>query len=140
MIPEPDYSDEEDGTRKKNTSSTNKNISALSSFESTVNQSSCMQHSIKKDESRFTEEGLVLPKKINNPCLECTERQNVHKELLFNQKIGKDVLNKKSELQKVMDKFTDDQKKKEKEQERISKRNSLEKRLEEQANKIKQVC
>lgn len=33
------------------------------------------------------EEGLILPKKLINPCLESTDRQNLHRELLFNQKM-----------------------------------------------------
>ncbi|GAB0090656.1 uncharacterized protein DMENIID0001_054040 [Sergentomyia squamirostris] len=49
-------------------------------------------------------QGLIVPKKLINPCLESTDRQNLHRELLFNQKIGRSVLNQKSELQKVLDK------------------------------------
>lgn len=33
------------------------------------------------------EEGLILPKKLINPCLESSDRQNLHRELLFNQKM-----------------------------------------------------
>jgi Protein of unknown function (DUF1151) len=33
------------------------------------------------------EEGLILPKKLVNPCLESSDRQNLHRELLFNQKM-----------------------------------------------------
>lgn len=33
------------------------------------------------------EEGLILPKKLINPCLESSDRQSLHKELLFNQKM-----------------------------------------------------
>lgn len=35
----------------------------------------------------FTEDGLILPKKLVNPCLESKERQDLHRELLFNQKM-----------------------------------------------------
>lgn len=35
----------------------------------------------------MTEDGLILPRKPQNPCLESSERQNVHRELLFNQKM-----------------------------------------------------
>ncbi|XP_059611428.1 protein FAM107B [Phlebotomus argentipes] len=49
-------------------------------------------------------QGLIVPKKLVNPCLESTDRQNLHRELLFNQKIGRSVLNQKSELQRVLDK------------------------------------
>lgn len=33
------------------------------------------------------EEGLIIPKKLINPCLESSDRQNLHRELLFNQKM-----------------------------------------------------
>lgn len=32
-------------------------------------------------------QGLIVPKKIGNPCLESSDRQNLHRELLFNQKM-----------------------------------------------------
>lgn len=31
--------------------------------------------------------GLILPKKLMNPCMESKERKNLHRELLFNQKM-----------------------------------------------------
>ncbi|XP_055699359.1 protein FAM107B isoform X2 [Phlebotomus papatasi] len=49
-------------------------------------------------------QGLIVPKKLVNPCLESSDRQNLHRELLFNQKIGRSVLNQKSELQRVLEK------------------------------------
>ncbi|XP_054709896.1 protein FAM107B-like isoform X2 [Uloborus diversus] len=87
---------------------------------------------------RFSEDGLVIPKKPQNPCLESSERQNLHRELLFNQKIGKSVIGQKTELHKAFDKFREDQKKKELEEEKIQKKTAFEKKLEEQANKLKQ--
>ncbi|XP_035206302.1 protein FAM107B-like isoform X4 [Stegodyphus dumicola] len=114
MIPEPDYGDldESDGKRSSRVCSTNG--------------------------ARFSEDGLVIPKKPQNPCLESSERQNLHRELLFNQKIGKSVIGQKTELHKAFDKFRDDQKKKELEEEKLQKKSALEKKLEEQANKLKQ--
>jgi len=32
-------------------------------------------------------EGLILPRKLQNPCIESTDHKNLHKELLFNQKM-----------------------------------------------------
>lgn len=49
-------------------------------------------------------DGLILPKKIVNPCLESSDRKNLHRELMFNNKVGKSVLNQKSELQRVLEK------------------------------------
>ncbi|XP_022247246.1 actin cytoskeleton-regulatory complex protein PAN1-like isoform X2 [Limulus polyphemus] len=118
MIPEPDYSDsEEDKDRKGHQSrSRARSTSGI----------------------HYSEEGLILPKKPANPCLESSERQNLHRELLFNQRMGKNVLNQKTELQKALAKFKDEQKKKAIEEEKQNKRTALEKKLEEQASKIKQ--
>ncbi|XP_063703771.1 uncharacterized protein LOC134833392 [Culicoides brevitarsis] len=49
-------------------------------------------------------QGLIVPKKLVNPCLESTDRQSLHRELMFNQKVGKNVLNQKSELQRALEK------------------------------------
>ncbi|GFV10725.1 uncharacterized protein TNCV_1755631 [Trichonephila clavipes] len=114
MIPEPDYGDSKEGESKRN---------------SRVCSTNGM---------RFSEDGLVIPKKPQNPCLESSERQNLHRELLFNQKIGKSVIGQKTELHKAFDKLREDQKKKELEEEKLQKKTALEKKLEEQANKLKQ--
>ncbi|XP_055592013.1 uncharacterized protein LOC129743831 [Uranotaenia lowii] len=49
-------------------------------------------------------QGLIMPKKLVNPCVESMDRQNLHRELMFNQKMGKNVLNQKSELQRALEK------------------------------------
>ncbi|XP_018300816.1 uncharacterized protein [Mycetomoellerius zeteki] len=49
-------------------------------------------------------DGLILPRKPYNPCLISTNHKDLHRELLFNQKIGKNVLNQKSELQRALEK------------------------------------
>lgn len=119
MIPEPDYSDSEEenegGPRHPRVTKTGSSNGI-----------------------RCADASQISPKKVANPCLESVERQNLHRELLFNQKIGKNVLGQKSELQKVMDKFREDQKKKELEEEKLKARSAFEMRLEEQANKLKQ--
>lgn len=35
----------------------------------------------------LSEDGLIIPRKPHNPVLDNTDRQNLHKELLFNQKM-----------------------------------------------------
>ncbi|XP_020812328.1 protein FAM107B isoform X1 [Drosophila serrata] len=50
------------------------------------------------------QDGLILPKKLINPCMENTDRKELHRELKFNARIGKSVLNQKSELQRAYDK------------------------------------
>ncbi|KAK0092867.1 hypothetical protein PV326_000411 [Microctonus aethiopoides] len=48
-------------------------------------------------------DGLILPRKPYNPCLFDNNHKDLRRELLFNQKIGKSVLNQKSELQRALD-------------------------------------
>lgn len=76
----------------------------------------------------LTDEGLIIPRKPHNPILDNADRQNLHKELLFNQKIGKNVLNQKCELQKAMEKRKDSMAKKE-----------LENNISQQAPELKKV-
>ncbi|EDW03272.1 GH14357 [Drosophila grimshawi] len=49
-------------------------------------------------------EGLILPKKLINPCLENTDHRSLNRELKFNARIGKSVLNQKTELQRAYEK------------------------------------
>ncbi|KAL1512886.1 hypothetical protein ABEB36_002393 [Hypothenemus hampei] len=55
----------------------------------------------------LNDNGLIVPRKPINPVREDPSRQNLHKELLFNQKMGKNVLNQKSELQRAWEKHKD---------------------------------
>ncbi|XP_075970701.1 protein FAM107B isoform X2 [Anticarsia gemmatalis] len=54
-------------------------------------------------------DGLIAPRRLQNPCLESPQRMDLHRELLFNQRIGKNVLNQKSELQKALSKHKEKQ-------------------------------
>lgn len=47
-------------------------------------------------------DGLITPRRLPNPCLESPQRMDLHRELLFNQRIGKNVLDQKTELQKAL--------------------------------------
>ncbi|KAI5750352.1 hypothetical protein M8J76_014976 [Diaphorina citri] len=81
-------------------------------------------------------EGLILPKKPHNPCIDSNDRQNLHRELMFNQKIGKNVLNQKSELQRALEKHKDHQLKKEIEREKLESKTPFEKVIEERAKRL----
>ncbi|XP_015607855.1 uncharacterized protein LOC107273825 [Cephus cinctus] len=48
-------------------------------------------------------DGLILPRKPYNPYMVSGKHKDLHRELLFNQKVGKNVLNQKSELQRALD-------------------------------------
>ncbi|XP_039295754.1 protein FAM107B isoform X2 [Nilaparvata lugens] len=81
-------------------------------------------------------EALIVPRKIHNPCIESTDRQNLHRELLFNQRIGKNVLNQKSELQKALEKHKDNQARKEVEMQKQEEKTPLERVIEERARRL----
>lgn len=85
------------------------------------------------------EHGLIKAKPLVNPVLESRERQAMHKELLINHKMGKDLL-QKTELNKALRDRRDAQKKKEWEDHRLQQdKSSLEYKLMERANKLKEV-
>ncbi|XP_015123568.1 uncharacterized protein LOC107045736 [Diachasma alloeum] len=48
-------------------------------------------------------DGLILPRKPYNPCLISNNHKDLRRELLFNQKMGKNVLNQKSELERALE-------------------------------------
>ncbi|CAG0892532.1 unnamed protein product [Darwinula stevensoni] len=109
------------------------------------------------------DDGLILPQKITNPCLQSPERRNLHRELLFNQKTwtvtdmtlkegrekercdpydgagGRNVLNQKTELQRALQRHQDNIRQKEQELEKTSQQTSLEKALHAQALKLHEV-
>ncbi|KAH7947773.1 hypothetical protein HPB52_015748 [Rhipicephalus sanguineus] len=127
MIPEPDYSDSED-EREQQRRRPPVRMPGMAAAHPHHNEAQL---------AHVNDEGLIVPRKLPNPCADSAERKSLHRELLFNQKMGKSVLGQKSELQKAMEKMKDEQRRKELEEERVKGRTALEKRLEEQANKLK---
>ncbi|KAL7299158.1 hypothetical protein TKK_0007757 [Trichogramma kaykai] len=88
-------------------------------------------------------DGLILPRKPYNPCLGSSSHKDLHRELLFNQKIGKSVLNQKSELQRALDRHREmaSRKEAEKMQEESYKndpRTALQRAIEQRAKHIQQ--
>ncbi|KRT86054.1 hypothetical protein AMK59_1615, partial [Oryctes borbonicus] len=83
----------------------------------------------------LSEDGLIIPRKLPNPVLDNTDRQNLHRELLFNQKIGKNVLNQKSELQKALEKHKTNVAKKHYENNKLSRAAELEKVIADRARR-----
>lgn len=117
MEPEPDYLDELDNVTIETENKTK---------ERTPSQS-----------SQSSEDSLIQPKKIPNPCLESSTRQALHKELLLNYKRGVNVL-EKPELSKVLQNRRETQRRKEWEEQASSKRTSLEMKLEQRATRLKE--
>lgn len=85
------------------------------------------------------DEGLIMPRKLPNPCLQSRDHRDLHRELLFNQKVGKNVLNQKSELQRALEKHKETQMKKELEQQKQDTRTPFEKLIEERARRLESL-
>ncbi|KAK9500605.1 hypothetical protein O3M35_001843 [Rhynocoris fuscipes] len=83
-----------------------------------------------------TPDGLILPKRLHNPCLESADRKNLHRELMLNQKLGKNVLNQKSELQRAMEKHKENQFKKELQLQKQENMTPFEKVIEQRAKRL----
>ncbi|XP_034252793.1 uncharacterized protein LOC117652182 [Thrips palmi] len=81
-------------------------------------------------------EGLILPRKPQNPCLDSTEKQNLHRELMFNQKMGKSPLNQKSELQRALQTRKEHQVRKEAELQKQQSKTPFEQMIEARARKL----
>ncbi|KAK3911822.1 Protein FAM107B [Frankliniella fusca] len=81
-------------------------------------------------------EGLIVPRKVQNPCLDSKDRQNLHRELIFNTKIGKNPLNQKSELARALQNRKEIQAKKEVELQKQQNKSQLERVIEERARKL----
>ncbi|KAH1005269.1 hypothetical protein HUJ04_006284 [Dendroctonus ponderosae] len=84
----------------------------------------------------LTDDGLIAPRKPINPVREDPGRQSLHRELLFNQKIGKNVLNQKSELQRALEKHKDNVAKKQLESYVAEKTPELEKVIADRARRL----
>lgn len=81
----------------------------------------------------------ILPKRIPQVAINPGQQpiiRDLNREFKFNQIRGKNVLDQKSELKKALERLADTKRRKEAEQERLSRRTSLEMRLEERAQKI----
>jgi len=83
--------------------------------------------------------GFVLPKKLFNPCVESRECQELHREIKWNAKAGVNVLNTKSELERVMEKRNRHRKNQEKIVEQEATKTPFQKMLEERAKRLEMI-
>uniref|UniRef100_A0A6G1S7F8 Uncharacterized protein n=1 Tax=Aceria tosichella TaxID=561515 RepID=A0A6G1S7F8_9ACAR len=89
----------------------------------------------------FDQDGLVLPRRVphhhqQGDGQQPTTIRDLNRELKFNQARGLPLLDQKSELKRAMEKLESSRRKKEIEHERLTRRTSLELRLEERAQRI----
>ncbi|KAG7155285.1 protein FAM107B-like, partial [Homarus americanus] len=120
MIPDPDYSDEERDTNKPT-------ATTMVERNNQVNSTGGQDGRARSDYAQAV-----------NPCLE-SSKKNLHRELMFNQKRGVNLLNQKSELQKAMEKHNDKKVLKEQEKEKQASLTPFQKALDERAHKIEQM-
>ncbi|KAG8192713.1 hypothetical protein JTE90_009736 [Oedothorax gibbosus] len=145
MTPEPDYTDTEDDSDFENDNhSADERLRDDETMEDDGRRhrvrhrsggSSSRHRSSSSSRNSRSSEDLIQPRKPSNPYLESMERRNLHKELKFNQKHGKTVGSQKTELQRAIEKYTEGKIKRDL---AASRRTSLEKILEQQAQKIEQ--
>jgi len=83
--------------------------------------------------------GFVVPKKLFNPCLESRECQELHREIKWNAKAGVNVLNTKSELERVMEKRNRHRKDQERIVEQEATKTPFQKMLEERAKRLEMI-
>ena len=63
-----------------------------------------LELSLTASKPEYDEEGLIIPKKLPNPVLDSRDHKDLKKEILWNKKAGINVLDKKTDLQKHMEK------------------------------------
>lgn len=95
-------------------------------------------HSQQQQQQQFDQNGLVIPRRVPHHPVFADQPtiRDLNRELKFNQVRGNNVLDKKSELKKALEKLEETKRKKEAEKERLNRRTSLEMRLEERAERI----
>merc|ERR1719312_1867826 len=83
------------------------------------------------------ENGLILPRKITNPCLQSTSVREVHRVIRWNTNKGINVLNNKSELEKVLAKQKKASEKKQLDEKEVE--NEFHQMLSERAKRLEQI-
>ena len=93
--------------------------------------------SLTASKPEYDEEGLIIPKKLPNPVLDSRDHKDLKKEILWNKKAGINVLDKKTDLQKHMEKRSRNNEEKDRkvEEEEVNK-TPLQKRLDERAKVV----
>lgn len=105
------------------------------------NQQSIMErhHRLSSSGISVDEEGLIVPKKLHNPCLESRNARDLNHEIRWNARTGNNVLDKKTELQKVMEKRSFKAKDKEQQSKQQTEKTPFQKMVEERAKRLEQI-
>lgn len=81
-------------------------------------------------------QGLIVPRKLNNPCIDSKDVQNLTKEIKWNKRTGTNVLASKSELDKALDRRRWQQGKYEAKQEADAAKTDFQKAMEQRAQRV----
>jgi len=84
-------------------------------------------------------EGLIVPRKLNNPCIDSKEAQSLTKEIKWNKKTGMNVLASKSELDKALGRRRWQQGKNEAKLEAEATKTDFQKAMEQRAQRVKNL-
>lgn len=88
---------------------------------------------------QLDDNGLVMPKKLFNPCVESRDCQNLHREIRWNAKAGINVLNTKTELEQAMAKRNRHRKEQERLHEQEISKTPFQKMLDERAKRLEKI-
>ena len=86
------------------------------------------------------ENGLILPKKLYNPCIVSNSKRDLHREIKWNTDKGIKVLNNKSELEIAFAKHRKCLDEKNKETINDNLESEFHKMLKDRAKRLEQVC
>merc|ERR1712223_195043 len=106
---------------------------------STGSSSSDSEYSRMNSKPQLDENGLVVPKKLYNPCLESRDVQDLNREIKWNAKAGINVLNNKTELERAMEKRSRHIIEKQRLIEEESKQSPFQKMLDDRAKRLERL-
>jgi len=108
---------------------------------STGSSSSDSEYSRMNSRPQLDDNGMVMPKKLYNPCMESRECQDLQREIKWNAKAGISVLNTKTELERAMEKRSRHIKEKQRviEEESKQKQSPFQKMLDDRAKRLERL-
>jgi len=111
-------------------------VRKISTSSDTSDPDSRMISSGKPD---LDENGLVIPKKLYNPCMASAVSKDLRQEIKWNAKAGINVLDNKTELQRAMEKKERKRQDKQRLEEEESNRSPFQKMLDDRAKRLEKL-
>jgi len=88
---------------------------------------------------QLDDNGLVMPKKLYNPCMESRDCHDLRREIKWNAKAGISVLNTKTELERAMEKRSRHSKEKQRQVEKEDEKTPFQKMLDDRAKRLEML-